>query len=370
MELLQIDGPDDARRLKRAITQWATSLRHPRDIKRPDEPRFVSYDTIRLPSGQALGRKKIILMTGGCSVPTCTMCPFTNENNYGYEREGHDLLRQVRDALLRTDDEPEYEVLSLYNDGSFFAPQEIPDDLQLEIAHLVANASVTRLVVESLPQFITTTRLRPFVEILGDVKLEIGIGFQSANEVVREVLVNTRVSQRAFEEALDVMLELNVEPKIYLMIKPPFMTDEEALADVLDSVSYLKERGIDGVTVCPTRVSKNTVAWELYRTGQYAPPNLWTVLEAVRLANQQIAVRVACINLRGTEFESIFPESCPRCADAIVDALLDFSETGNAATLGIDCDCRRPVKPAALHVPSLLRRALTALECRENTAGV
>jgi len=218
--------------------------------------------------------------------------------------------------------------------------------------------------VESLPQFITRSRLQPFVEQLGDVALEIGIGYQSAHEVVREVLVNTRVSQRAFEDALDVMRELYVEPKIYLMIKPPFLTDGEALTDVLESVTYLKSRGIDGVTVCPTRVSRNTVAWELYRNGEYEPPNLWTVLEAVRIANRETAVRVACINLRGSDFESVFPDSCPSCADAIVDALLTFSETGNEEALELDCDCRRPATPAPLDVPRLLGRARRALENR------
>jgi radical SAM enzyme (TIGR01210 family) len=361
MQVPQIDGHDDVRRLRRAMTQWSMSLRVPSEDERPDVPRFVSYDTIRLPTGETVGRKKVILMSGGCSVPTCTMCPFTNENNYGRGRVGHDLLGQVREALSRTDDEPGYELMSLYNDGSFFAPQEIPEDIQLEIARAVSAAGVRRLVVESLPQFVTRKRLQPFVEQLGDVALEIGIGFQSANQVVREVLINTRVSQRAFEDALKVMSELQVTPKIYLMIKPPFVTDEEALTDVLDSVTYLKGRGIDGVTLCPTRVSRNTIAWELHQTGDYVPPNLWTVLEAVRIANRDTSVRVACINLRGSDFESIFPDSCPQCADRIVDALVAFSETGDAALLELDCGCREAVEPAPLDVPRLLTRAFDAV---------
>ncbi len=364
MELLHIECPDDARRLRRTLTQWSMSLRQVPAGERDHEPRYVSYDTVRLPSSEILSRKKVILMTGGCSVPTCTMCPFTNENNYGHGRSTGSLLEQIRTVLVRQPDEPPYELLSLYNDGSFFAPAEVPAEIQLEIARLVANSGIGRLVVESLPQFVTRERLAAFVNVLGDVELEIGIGFQSANEVVREILVNTRVSQPAFESALSVMDELGVTPKIYLMIKPPFVTDAEALTDVLESVTYLKSCGVDGVTLCPTRVSRNTVAWELYQTGDYKPPNLWTVLEAVRIANGKSAVRVACINLRGSDFESAFPDSCPMCADTIVDALLDFSENGNVQALDLDCECRPTLDPAPIEVTRLLERAESALERR------
>lgn len=355
-------GIDDVRLVRKAITGWAISVRSTQASKHVDKPRFVSYDRIRLPSGEILGRKKVILMTGGCSVPTCTMCPFTNENDYGHKDHHHDLVTQVRDALVRTGEEPDYELLSLYNDGSFFATNEIPENVQIEIARLVGQAGVRRLVVESLPQFITIDRLRPFVQELGDVALEVGIGFQSSNELIREVLVNTRVSRRQFQSALQVLQDVGAEPKIYLMIKPPFVSEEEALTDVIQSVAYIKERGIHGVTLCPTRVSKNTVAWELYKGGDYAPPNLWTVLEAVKLANRDAEVRVACINLRGSDFESVFPDSCPNCADAIVDGLLDFSETGDTGALDIHCDCRPPLVSVPLDDNVLLGRAVATLK--------
>lgn len=364
MKMLNIERPDEASRLRRTMTQWSMMLRQSRADEHEDQPRYVSYDNLRLSSGETLSRKKVILMTGGCSVPTCTMCPFTNENNYGHTRSADRLLQQIQAVLAQKADEPSYELLSLYNDGSFFAPSEVPADIQLEIARLVAQMGIRRLVVESLPQFVTRERLQPFAELLGDVELEIGIGFQSAHDVIREILVNTRVSQRAFEGALSLMAELGVIPKIYLMIKPPFVTEAEALTDVIDSVAYLKSRGVEGVTLCPTRVSRNTVAWELYQTGDYAPPNLWTVLEAVRIAHRETAVRVFCINLRGSDFESVFPDSCPLCADAIVDALLDFSETGNTRALDLDCDCRPALEPAPLETPRLLQRAISVLERR------
>jgi hypothetical protein len=289
------------------------------------------------------------------------MCPFTNENNYGLHRGPVALLEQVDAVLARTIDEPPYSTLALYNDGSFFAPREIPADVQLAIADRIAISGATHLVVESLPQFITRKSLAPFVERLGPVKLEIGVGLQSSDDLIRETLVNTRITRASFEQALQVMREYCVIPKIYLMIKPPFLTDAEAVTDVVQSVAYVRALGINGVTLCPTRVSRQTVAWQLYQTGQYLPPNLWTVVEAVRRAHELLAVRVACINLRGSDFDSVFPSSCPECADAIVDALVLFSETGNIEDLPVSCTCRPVIAAAPLERTAIAVRALTAL---------
>jgi archaeosine synthase beta-subunit len=365
------DSVVDFKDLRRRIGDLSLRLRTSGSQVKPAEPRFVDFDVIRLPNGRVVGRKKVIVMSGGCSVPTCTMCPFTNENNYGLDsgtsREG--LLEQVQRVLVRTVDEPAYEVLSLYNDGSFFAPREIPRDVQVEIARLVAAAGVRRLVVESLPQFVTESVLRPFVEALGEVRLEVGIGLQSANVLVRETLVNTRISRVSFERALKVMAGLRVAPKIYLMVKPPFLTDGEAVTDVVESVTYLTGLGVRGMTLCPTRVSRNTVAWELWQAGQYTPPNLWTVVEAIRRVHERLAVRVACVNLRGTDFESVFPDACPECADRVVDALMRFGETSDPNDLPQDCFCRPLLQAVELNCADITARAAQQMNVLER-AGV
>ncbi|SRR6266568_1177373 len=365
------ESPEPAAALRRRVGEMSLRLRTSGTLIKPAEPRFTDYDKIRLPGGELVGRKKVIVMSGGCSVPTCTMCPFTNLNNYGIDGGASPdaLLDQVRRTLARTANEPAYKVLSLYNDGSFFAPREIPRDLQVEIARLVAAAGVARLVVESLPQFITEAVLAPFVEALDGVRLEIGIGLQSADTLVRETLVNTRISQKSFERALTVMAGLGVDPKVYLMVKPPFLSEGEAVTDVVESVDYLTGLGVRGLTLCPTRVSRNTVAWELWQAGQYTPPNLWTVVEAVRRVHERLAVRVACVNLRGSDFESVFPDACPTCADGVVDALMRFGESGDLADLPADCSCRPPLEVTALDHAAITARAVAQLSVVER-AGV
>lgn len=348
--------------LRKSLTELSRSLRLRDPQEHDPEPRFVDYDTIRYPDGTTARRKKVILMSGGCSVPTCTMCPFTNENNYASGVEV-DLMAQVDDVVARQPGEPPYEVLALYNDGSFFAQREVPSEVQLRIAKAVAAApGVRRLVVESLPQFVNDRTLAPFMEALGDVELEIGIGLQSSNDLVRETLVNTSFTRKVFERSIAVMQKHGAIPKVYVMIKPPFLTDGEAVTDAVDTVRYVAEQGIDGVTLCPTRVSRDTVAWLLWEKDLYQPPNLWTVVDVVRRAHDEAAVRVACINLRGSDFESVFPESCDRCADGIVDGLLAYGESGDLAALPEPCSCRPAESSVPLDNREILRRTRAVVD--------
>ncbi|MBF6340821.1 hypothetical protein IU450_33750 [Nocardia abscessus] len=368
MSINAIDVLDGESALRHRITRLSRSLRQVAPVEHAPSPRFVDYDTVRDADGATHTRKKAILMSGGCSVPTCTMCPFTNFNNFGRGGNAASLREQVASLLARTGDEPDYDMLALYNDGSFFARREVPLEVQLDVAREVAATGVRRLVVESLPQFVTAETLLPFLDALGDVQLEVGIGLQSADRLVRETLVNTRITGTAFESAVALMQQHNVIPKVYLMIKPPFLTESEAITDVVDSTAHVASLGVDGVTLCPTRLAPNTVAWWLYQRGHYTAPNLWTVVDAVRGAHTKAAVRVACINMRGSDFDSIYPDSCQRCADAIVDGLVAYSVSGDLADLPSTCECRRPAAPVSLDHERIIARTAAALDACEAAA--
>lgn len=346
-------------RLRQVLTALVLKLRQGDSLPRPSIPRFISHDLIRQSNGDIVRRKTVILTSGGCSIPTCSMCSFTNENNYGRPVAGTDLLGQVLASVGPYDSE--FSVLALYNDGSFFASREIPQSVRLAIAKIVSGSGVRRLMVESLPQFIRPSILGPFVEALQPVELEVGIGLQSADDVVRETLVNTRITRDSFERAIATLWKFGASPKIYLMVKPPFVSEGAAITDILGSVDYVRALGIGGVTLCPTRVSRNTVAWLLWQAGLYDPPNLWTIVQIVRLIHETISVRIACVNLRGGDFESVSPVSCSLCNGRVVEGLCEYSETGDLARLPNDCVCRVNVEATALNADVMVSEALRKL---------
>jgi hypothetical protein len=240
------------------------------------------------------------------------MCPFTNYNLYGSVAHPPAAVVQLEShfseiPLAKPD------LLALYNDGSFFSDREVSSADRLEVARWVRDRGFRRLVVESLPQFLTIERLRVFLASLAPTKLTVGVGLQSATDLVREICVNTSFSRSVFERAVDTTLGLGAEIKVYVMLKPPFLLESEAIADVATTASYLNGLGVSNLTLCPTRVAENTLVARLYQEGLFHPPDLWTVAAAVAVCSRHIKCRVAMQNLTGGDFDAVM-SSAPTVA--------------------------------------------------------
>jgi radical SAM enzyme (TIGR01210 family) len=327
--------------LKRQLTSRVlASRRQAIHAELPYTPRYAEMDQVIQPDGRRVRRLKVILMSKGCSVPTCTMCAFTNENNYGQRDVADEIMvEQVRDILRKGGPITDCDCVSLYNDGFFFAPHEIKDETRILIAGLVAQSGVSLLTVESLPQFVTEARLLPVLDALGDVKLDIGLGLQSAHPQVREYCVNTSVDNNSYERAVKLLQRHGVQIKTYIMLKPPFLTENEAIADALQSIDYCNSLGSPYVTLCPTSVSPNTLVWDLMKAGKYHSLNLWSIVDTAIRAPQEVTLRIVGINLRGANFVSTFPDSCPKCSENVRKSIGQFS-LGNFDLRELDrCSC-------------------------------
>lgn len=325
----------DYQSLKAALISRVMFLRQKCDSGlKSNNPRFVVNDKIVRPDGKEIKRRKIILTGTGCCIPTCTMCPFPNKSNHKGE-----IVEQVRKALS-SGGLTGIEQISLYNDGSFFAPAEISETEQLEIAKILKKLPIKILSLESLPQFIIKDRLEKFKKALGNnINLEIGIGLQSADHFVREVCINSSFSNNVFENSIQLMKDLNIIPKIYILIKAPFLSEEEAINDALNSLEYLKKLHIKYVTVCPVRVVEGTLVWDLYQRGLYVPPNLWTVYKILKEAPSGLQIRVAGANLTQDDFNSILPHSCLKCNQKMIAALTEYKDKKDLTRFP-KCNCQ------------------------------
>jgi len=269
------------------------------------------------------------------------MCPFTNETNYGCIQsvQEDNFLNQLQYAF-QNDSADNYNVISIYNDGSFFCENDLPNPVRQHIYNLVASSSCDMLVVESSPQFINANVLKEAREALSGKNLSVGIGLQSSSTIVRELCINTQCSEKSFRRAIKLLRDFDCITKIYILIKPPFLTEAESIKDAISSARYVYELDIGDVTFCPVRVSENTVVAMLHSLGMYKPPWLWSVIQVLKDVSEFMRPRVACLNLRSVDFESIHPTNCNKCSDDIVDAIERANETGDIDELkSFDCRC-------------------------------
>jgi len=319
-------------RLRRRVVGLVRQLRKATNMAAVTLPRY-SADDLYHDGSQILRRRVVILLSSGCSVPTCTMCPFTNYNLYGTHRAPPDPVLQLAQEFERNPPDGT-DLVSVYNDGSFFADSEVTAEQRVGIARVVRDAGVLNLMVESLPQFMTPARLDPVVEALRGGALIVGIGLQSSNDFVRQVCVGTSFTRPQFERAVAVAYSSGVVVKSYVMIKPPFLDDAAALRDVVETAQYLCGIGAPSVTLCPTRVAENTVVHALFESGLYEPPHIFTVLAALHAVLHLVDVRVAVINLTGEDFESVTAISGSDApARVVLEAIVAFNRSRDPADL-------------------------------------
>lgn len=314
----------------------------------PEVPRWVEVDDYLL-RGTVFRRLRIILRANGCSRPTCTMCPFPNEGaDASAPVTGVAMIKQVSSTLERYSG---VEMVCIYNDGSFFSEAEMPGEVGEEICSLVAASGARRMMVESLPQLVTPSKVARVLAVLGPVQLVVGFGLQSVSDLVREVCVNSPVSIDGFLAGHRVLSDAGQETKAYLMLKPPFLTESEAIEDTAMSVAWLRDQGVSDVAICPTRVVEGTLAARLFAAGLFTPPRLTTVAETLRRAGEfGCTPRVSLFNLDSSDLQSTPPSGCVDCSTRLLSGIRQYNVDPASVDLGsLNCGvCERAIAIEAM----------------------
>lgn len=206
----------------------------------------------------------------------CLMCDLWKETTLKSVPSGS-IPRQLRHALNRLD-AADARHLKLYNAGSFFDAGAIPVSDYGEVAsqcHLFE-----RVIVESHPRLIGERTIR-FQELLGTVELEVAMGLETIHPLILSRL-NKGMDTDDFRRASDRLRGRGVRIRAFILVKPPFLTDEsEALDWTCRTIDFAWAAGVHVVSLIPTRAGNGAME-ELARRGLFAPPQWSTVEQAFR----------------------------------------------------------------------------------------
>lgn len=243
-----------------------------------DQPQSVQDDTIQTADGPAR-RRRVVLTAHGCSVATCTMCPLPDEAvDAKVSVTLENWMAQIREAIKPTDD---IHTLTLFHNGNWFADREVSEAWRTIIYDYIQSTRVKELVVESLPQYVTEERLFIARLWLKQVRLTVAIGLQSSSELVRELCIASTCLEDTFRDAVKRLHTQGDAAQVFLMFKPPFLTTEEAIWDLRESIRYCQAVGLTP-TVCPMRIAPHTVVADLAEKGLYDGVDLWDLYDALQ----------------------------------------------------------------------------------------
>ncbi len=286
----------------------------------------------------------VILKTRGCTwalAGGCTMCGYANESAWSKVSES-ELVAQFERAWGRYKDE---ELVKIYTSGSFLDRHEVMPGAQKRILALIGERP-SKVAFESLPSFIDDETFLPLAGLVR--RMEVGIGVESANDRVLRDSVNKGHGFAAFPKAAEACRRHGVSVKAYLMAKPPFLKESDALVDATRTIVAAAPHS-NVVSLNPTNVQSNTVVDALYRRGSYRPPWLWTIVQAL-LDGRTEAEKAGFSGILKSDVVaagmSRGAHNCGTCDEDVGGYLKKYKATQDKAWLArcladVKCPCRR-----------------------------
>ncbi|WP_231185298.1 archaeosine biosynthesis radical SAM protein RaSEA [Haladaptatus sp. DYF46] len=302
----------------------------------PHEPTRVWLDEDNTPDGvyQSL---TIILNTGGCRwarAGGCTMCGYVAESVEGGS-VGHDALMDQIEVCLDHEREGADEksgLIKIYTSGSFLDEREVGAETRRAIAETFADRD--RIVVESLPDFVTAEKLQDFRGV--GLETDVAIGLETANDRVRHDCVNKYFDFEEFIQASENAESVGAGVKAYLLMKPIFLSEAEAVQDMKESIRKCAEYA-HTVSMNPTNVQRYTMIDELHFRNGYRPPWLWSVCEVLEDTADAPAIVVSDPVGHGSDRGA---HNCGECDDLVQKAIKDFDLRQDPSVFSeVSCEC-------------------------------
>lgn len=245
---------------------WILAQRLARTTLNPHEP--FAYFAEQEPSADGnLENVATIFLTNRECPFRCVMCDLWRNTLPDSVPPGA-IPQQIEFALNHL---PGASIIKLYNSGSFFDPRAIPIADYPSIAVLVR--SFDRIIVECHPAFVGP-RCLEFRSLLAG-KLEVAMGLETAHPEVLEKL-NKRMTLEQFAAAADFLRAASIDLRVFILVQPPFLPQEEALHWAQCSLDFAFDCGATAATLIPTR-GGNGAMEALAAEGSFAPPSLSTL---------------------------------------------------------------------------------------------
>jgi radical SAM enzyme (TIGR01210 family) len=264
---------------------------------------------------------------------------------YGGDAHGEEvpedaLLKQFEKAMEKFDG---HRIVKIFNSGSFLDDSEITAGVRTKILKELADKDV-RIVIESRAEFVTQEALDEVKKFSSDI--EIALGLETVSELVNKLCVNKGSGLKDYLRAVELISDNGLRVRTYLLLKPPLLSENDALKDVWQSMELIRDR-TDVISINPVNVQKGTVVERLWKNNQYRPPWLWSLLEILKRVRSwqgdggRRPMVVSSPSGAGTRRGV---HNCKKCDKTMLSSVRRFSQTQESSViedaLKQDCVCK------------------------------
>ena len=273
---------------------------------------------------------------------SCTMCGYINNTIGRKSISADNILKQFKKSYSQIKGKPS--IIVLYNSGSFLDERQIPLEAKTEILTILSkDENIKKIIIESRPEFIREDFVKELVEIVKNKRLEVGIGLESVTDFIREKCINKGFSLKDYEGALNILKKYDIRVLTYVLLKPPFLNEWEAIIEAEKTIRYAFQAGTDTVILEVLYLEADSIVEYLYKQNMYKLPWLWSVVEIIKKTNNLGEIRI------GYPQDSPPPiqiaKNCDKCTERFYSAFHMFNKSANIAELkSLNCDCKKEWK--------------------------
>jgi hypothetical protein len=272
----------------------------------------------------------------------CTMCGFNNAlSSLGINRSFSDAeMLQLFDLGMSQLNKKHPKVLNIYNAGSFLNDSEIAYELQKTIMQRVKeNSDIEVLFIESRPEFVTAERMSDLLTKLKPKTLKIGIGLESENDRIRNEYINKGITKESYEKAIKTAKQAGIRTLTYILIKPLFLSEKEAIGEAITTARYAFKVGSDEVSFESCCIQKGTKMEGLYNQSKYRTPWLWSIIEVIKATHNLGNIQVG--SFWDFPLPLAKPHNCPKCSADTEKLLGDYRVNHNLDIFSkANCSCQ------------------------------
>ena len=289
--------------------------------------------------GEVLPSLTGIFLSGGCSWNRCRMCGYKNDrNSCGSRQDLIDHMTAQIAWLAENYASDTYGLAKIFTSGSVFDPVEVPREVLDGFGSLFAGKPV---IAESRAEYVTEDALSRFLSTLDQGQshpLTVAMGLETTNDAIREKSIDKGFSFADFIRASEICHDAGVGVKAYLMMKPLFLTEREAMEDMQKSIAEAAPYA-DMISMNLCTVQGRTELEQHWQRGSFRPPYLSSALKVLLDAE----VSVDCDPVGGGFRRG--PHNCGICDKEIVAAINEYSLTADKSVLqavwDAGCSCRK-----------------------------
>lgn len=289
----------------------------------------------------------LIPVTKGCAwayESGCSMCGYVYDS-MGKTVADEKIKAQVEKAFEKLKDAETKVTLKLYTSGSFFDTDEVSEKMQEWIVKKTSEEEkIKSMIVESRPEYIDEKQIKKLTQILGQQNkiLEIGIGLETTNDKIRDLSINKGFTFDDFKTAVEKIKKANAYTKAYLLLKPPFLTNKQAVQDMINSIdTLLKIKNVTTIGINVAAVHRGTLIEQLWKEGKYESASLHDVVKVIKYALENKKDKTIALGLVGAGSPR-GPRACKKCQAKILEALdLAIKEQDPKHLEELDCDCNQ-----------------------------